>query len=167
MSKEYSEDLIYPPIAVDLGYFNYFDPKSDAQYMATMIWGPKNNQLRLLTTSLTGGKVAENFTLELTVDEPGGKCMLEQARDPTTNLYKIQRSGRAEIGFKVDGKEYFATLLLNPKNTDLTNFHVIRCGESQKYAIRGGIVRAHHSGWWALVAMLAIIVTGAVVSSNF
>jgi len=151
------DNLEYPPKNVELAYFSLYDPKTDLQSTAIMMWGPKDNQLRLLVTSLAGGKVAKHFTLDIKAQASGIRSILLAARDPTTQLYKIQREGKVRIDFKIDGREYLLSMLQNPRNTDLTLFHVTRRGESPKHAIRGNFVRVHHSGWYAAVAMVAIV----------
>jgi len=154
MGKE--DNLEYPPKNVELAYFSLYDPKTDLQSTAIMMWGPKDNQLRLLVTSLAGGKVAKHFTLNIKPKASFVRDILLAARNPSTQLYKIQRESKVRIEFKIDGREYLLSMLQNPRNTDLTLFHVARIGESPKHAIRGNFVRVHHSGWFAAVAMFAI-----------
>jgi hypothetical protein len=151
-----SSNLEYPPKNVELAYFSSFDPKTDLQSTAIILY-PKDNQFRFLVTSLAGGKVAKHFTINAKATGSGIKSILLAARDPSTTLYKVQREGSVRIDFNLDGKDYRLSLLQNPRNTDLTNFHLIRSGDSPKHAIRGNFVRVHHSGWYAAVAIVAIV----------
>ena len=159
--KGKGQPVVFPPKDVTLGHLSFSDPKTETQYLSTMVAGPEDDQINFITTALTGGQELENFTMEVKGGEPM-TCLLEQEQDPTSSVFNIGKGPKMSLEFSADGRKYLATIVTNPKNTDLINIHVLRCEEPKKYSLSGSFIRMHHSGWWAAVVIVGIIAAAAV-----